>query len=187
MIKFNLQTLEAAISRLSKREKQGLTVAVFFVDLILLDRGVIAPIASKMSSLDGEIQEEKANIKKGLRLVAQKDNIRLEAGKYDSYVASSKSQEEEMTFVLKEIEKLASKNSVYLVDMKPGGSEETPVAKKYFINLDVEAQMEQLTGFMYDIESSSRFLIIEKYQIEPKSKDSSVAECSMTISKIVLP
>ena len=47
--------------------------------------------------------------------------------------------------------------------------------------------MEQLTGFMYDIESSSRFLIIEKYQIEPKSKDFSVAECSMTISKIVLP
>ena len=125
MIKFNLQTLEAAISRLSKREKQGLAVAIFFVAMILLDRGVIAPIASKItSSLDAEIQEEKANIKKGLRLVAQERTIYVSKPKSTiPYVASSKSQEEEMTFVLKELEKLASKNSVYLVDMKPGGSE----------------------------------------------------------------
>jgi len=177
MVKFNL----------SKRERLGLNLAVFFVALILLDRGIINPIASKMSSLDKEIQEERADIKKDLRLVAQKDNIHREAGKYDSYAASSKSQEEEMTFVLKEIEGLANKNSVYLIDMKPGGSQETASTKKYFISLNVEAQMEQLTAFMYDVESSSRFLIIEKYQIEPKSKDSSVAKCNMTISKVVLP
>jgi Tfp pilus assembly protein PilO len=187
MGKFNLQQLNAFISRLSKRERMGLNLAVFFVALILLDVGIINPIASKMNSLDKEIQEEMAKIKRDVRLVAQKDNIRREAGKYDSYVARSKSEEEEMTFVLKEIEELASTSSVYLADMKPGGLKETASTKKYFINLVVEAQMEQLTQFMYGIESSSRFLIIEKYQIEPKSKDSSVAKCSMTISKVVLP
>ncbi|MBI3602535.1 MAG: hypothetical protein HY209_06575 [Candidatus Omnitrophica bacterium] len=187
MVKFNLQQLDATISHLSKRERLGLNLAVFFVALILLDRGIINPIASKMRSLNKEIQEEMADIKKDMRLVAQKDNIRLEAGKYDSYVVSSKSEEEEITFVLKEIEGLANKSSVYLIDMKPGGLKKTASAKKYFINLNLEAQMEQLTEFMYGVESSSRFLIIEKYQIEPKSKDSSVAKCSMTISKIMLP
>lgn len=187
MLKFDLKQLEAAINRLSKREKQGLALAVFVVALILLDMGIIKPIASKMSSLDAEIQQERTSIKKDLRLVAQKDNIRLEAVKYDSYVASSKSDEEEMTLILKEIEELANKNSIYLVDMKPGGSQETASAKKYFISLNLEAQMEQLAQFMYDVESSKRFLIIEKYKIEPKSKDSSVAKCSMTISKVALP
>jgi len=187
MDKFNLQQLDAVIGRLSKRERWGMNLAVFFVALILLDRGVVSPIASKMSSLNQEIQEERTNIKKDLRLVAQKDNIRLEAVKYDSYVTSSKSEEEEMTVVLKEIEGLANKNSVYLIDMKPGGSQETASAKKYFISLNIEAQMEQLAQFMYDVESSNSFLIIEKYKIEPKSKDSSVAKCGMTISKVALP
>jgi Tfp pilus assembly protein PilO len=187
MVKFNLQQLDAVFTRLSKRERQGAILAVFFVTLILLDRGIINPIMSKMSSLNKEIQEEMANIKKDLRLVAQKDNIRLEAGKYDTYVTVSKTEEEEITFVLKAIEDLANKSSVYLVDMKPAGMKETATTKKYFINLDVEGQMEQLTDFMYGVESSSRFLIIEKYQIEPKSKDSSVAKCSMIISKVVLP
>ena len=47
--------------------------------------------------------------------------------------------------------------------------------------------MEQLVDFMYNIENSDKLLMIEKYQISPKSKESSVAKCAMSISKIVIP
>jgi hypothetical protein len=187
MVKINLQQLYAMLSRLSKREKLVLNLTVLVISLTLLDRMIINPITFKMRSLNKEIQEEMTSIKKNIRLVAQKETIRSEAGKYDSYVSSSKSEEEEITSALKEIENLANKSSVYLIDMKPGGLKETSSTKKYLINLNLEAQMEQLTDFMYEIESSNWMFTIEKYQIGPKSKDSSVAKCSMTISKMVLP
>ena len=186
-MRFNLQQLYGALTHLSKRERLVLNVTVFFISMTLLDRLIINPISSKMRSLTQEIEGEKTVIKKNLRLVAQKEKIRQESEKYDSYVSSSQSEEEEITSILKEIENLANKSSVYLIDMKPGGLKESAPARKYLINLNLESQMEQLTEFMYNIESSKSLFIIEKYQIGPKSKESSVAKCSMTISKIVIP
>jgi hypothetical protein len=40
---------------------------------------------------------------------------------------------------------------------------------------------------MYKIEGSERLLAIERYQMMPKSRESSVARCNMTIAKIVVP
>ncbi|MCM8782891.1 MAG: type II secretion system protein M, partial [Candidatus Omnitrophica bacterium] len=64
------------------------------------------------------------------------------------------------------------------------GLRESGTFKKYVINLSCEAQMPQLVEFMYNIESSHRLLSIDKYQITPKSKETGVASCTMTIAKI---
>lgn len=175
------------LSRLSKKEKMIFYLAVFFVSLALLDHLIVSPISSKINSLNKEIQEKELAIKKFLHLIVLKDKILAESKKYSSLVDDTESQEEEMTSILKEIENLANKTSVYLIDMKPAGFKETGSAKKYQINLNCEAQMEQLTDFMYSIENSNKLLTIEKYQLSPKSKESSVVRCSMSISKIVMP
>ncbi|HNW40109.1 MAG TPA: GspMb/PilO family protein, partial [Candidatus Omnitrophota bacterium] len=85
----------------------------------------------------------------------------------------------------KEIESLASKSSVYLVDMKPSGTKESGSSKRIMINLNCEAQMEQLVDFMYNLENSNILLSIEKYQLTPKTKESSVAKCSISVYKVV--
>ncbi len=183
----DIKTIYTVLARLSKREKIILYAAVIFVSLTLLDRLIISPIASKMNSLDKQIQESESGIKRNLRILAQKDKILAEHAKYNSYVSSSGSEEEELTLILKEIESLANKGSVYLVEMKPAGIKSMGSSKKYLISLSCEAQMEQLTEFMYNIENSSKLLSVERYQISPKSKESSVVKCSLSIGKIVIP
>ncbi|MBU1061781.1 MAG: hypothetical protein KJ952_03545, partial [Candidatus Omnitrophica bacterium] len=178
--------LYSFLARLNKREKAILYGALFIVSLTALDRLVIYPIFSKMEALDEEIKKTESDIKKNLHILSHKDRILAEKTKYNSFLSSSKSGEEEMTTLLKEIEVLANENSIYLVDMKPRGLEDVGGSQKYFINLNCEAQMEQLTTFMYAIESSDRLFTIEKYQISPKSKDSSLARCNMAISKIIV-
>ena len=178
------QALYTFLSHLSKREKVVVYATAFFISLMLLDRMIISPISGKINSLDKEIQAKESDVKKNLRILAQKNRILTESAKYSFFLAGSKSEEEEMTFILKEIENMANKSSVYLIDLKPGGVKTVGSSKKYAVNLTCEAQMEQLTEFMYDIESSDKLLTIEKYQIGPKSKESSVARCTMSISKI---
>jgi len=46
--------------------------------------------------------------------------------------------------------------------------------------------MEQLISFMYEVEASLKWLSIEKYEITPKSKDSSIAKCNLVVSKRVM-
>ena len=182
-----LQAVYNFIGRLNKREKVIFYATITFVSLAFLDRLLITPIYSKIKSLNDEIEVRKSVIKQNLHILAQKDRIKSEMDKYALFLISAKSEEEETTSLLQEIEGIANEAGVYLVDMKPGGLKDMGSSKKYLINLNCEAQMEQLTDFMYNIENSSTLLTIEKYQISPKSKDSSVVKCSMAIVKLVMP
>lgn len=184
---FKLQAFYTVFTRLPKKEKIILYLAVFFISLVILDRLIISPVFSKMKSLDKETQIKEAEIKKNLRILAQKERILSENVKYGSFLNSFESSEDQAASSLKEIEDYADKASVYLIDMKPASVKDAGALKKYLINLNCEAQMEQLTSFMYNIENSKELLTIEKCQISPKAKGSSVARCSMTISKTITP
>lgn len=181
-----IQVFRKFLSRLSKREKLIFYGALFFISLTLLDRFVLYPIFSRIEELDKEIRAKESGIKKSLHILAHKDRIVAERKKYRSFATDLKGKEEEMTSLLKEVEKLANDSSVYLVDLKPAGLKKAGASEKYFISLNCEAQMEQLARFIYDLEDSNKLFSVERYRINPKSKDSSVARCSMYISKIVM-
>ena len=183
----SLNQLQLYLARLSGREKTVFSAAILIVSLTALDRLVVFPIFSKMDELTAEIGEKESGIKKCLHILAHKDRILAAGIKYKTFIKSARSVEEEMTTFLKEIENLASQNSIYLVDMKPGGVEEKAETKKYVPNLNCESQLEQLVEFMYSIERSDKLLTIERYKINPKSKESSVARTSISISKMVVP
>jgi len=185
----NLQILGALklfLGRLSKKEKIIFYVAVAIVALLILDRAIVSPVFSKVRSLNKEIQDKQAEIKKNLKILSQKERIISESTKYGSFLSDSTlGDDEQITLMLKELESLASRSSVYLVDMKPAGIKETGSSKRILINLNCEAQMEQLVDFMYNMENSSSLISIDKYQLAPKTKDSSVAKCSITVYKVV--
>lgn len=183
----NIQQIYGALSHLPKRQRPVLYFAVSLVLLLAIDRAVIYPVSSRIDSLNKEIDAKETGIKRDLHILSMKDKIVNESSKYSSFFYSAKSDEEQNTIILKEVESLANRSSVYLIDIKPAGVKETGTAKKFLINLSCEAQMEQLVDFMYNIENSIQLLIIEKFQISPKSTESSVARCTMTVSKIALP
>jgi len=188
MIKFpDIQKFHKLLSTLSINEKRLLYVAIIVVGLFLLDRLIISPIYNKISSLNKDTQTMETGIKRNLRILAQKERILTEVQNYKSFLSKEASDEEITTSFLKEIEELANKSSIYIIDMKPSGiKEERSKIKKYFINLNCEAEMEQIMAFMYSVENAPSLLSIEKYQISPKPKESAIAQCIMTIAKIVI-
>jgi hypothetical protein len=183
----NPKAIIAAFSRLSKRDKMIAYIVMFLLSLIVLDRMILSPVSSKMKLLNEEIKAKEANIKKSLRIISQKDRITAESQKYSPYMGKGSSEEEEISNFLKDVEELASNSSVYLVDLKPGGVSSVGSAKKCLVLLNCEAQMQQIITFMFNIENSNKLLTIEKYQINPKSRESTVAQCVITVSKIIMP
>jgi len=179
-----IQSIVAFISRLSKRERTIAYVVIIFISVAAMDRLIISPVFSKMKSLEGAIADKEANIKKSVRIVSQKDRIAVESAKYSSFLTSALSEEEEMVSLLKELEKIANASSVYLLDMKPVNAQNVGSFKKYAVTLNCEAQMEQLIDFMYNIENSKKMLMIEKFQIGPKAKKSSIARCGLTVYRV---
>lgn len=183
----DIKKLYAFFSKLSKRERLILYVALGFISLTILDRLIVHPVLSKMRLLVEEIQEEESKTKRDLHIVAQKERIIKETKKYAAYSSRDFSPEEIIILFLKELGNLADKTSVYLVDIKPSGTKVEDVYKKYLVNLNCEGQMEQIINFMYNIETSDNLLKIEKYNISPQTEGSSLARCAMTVSRVVMP
>lgn len=182
-----MQTLSSILARISKREKIILYAAVSVISLSILDWLVINPVLNKLETLNKGIEEKEAGIRRNLHILAYKDKIIAESAKYGAFLDNYETGEEEVTSILKEVERLANEGSLYISDMAPRrGAGKVGESIEYSITLTCEATMEEIIKFMHDIENSRRLLTIRRYELGPKSRDSSKAQCSMTISKMVM-
>jgi hypothetical protein len=177
----------AFFAKMSKKEKLVFGIALGFVLIAFFDRVIFAAIMSRMRTIDEETRTKQLVLKKDLKVLAQKDAILTQDKDYSVYSVQAKSEEEEISGILKEIEGLATQAGVYLGEIKPGGVKEETVMKKYTITLACEATMEQLAGFMYLIENSKTLFTIDNYSLTVKDKEKGTLKCGMTISKVVVP
>ena len=173
-------------SKLSKTEKKVLFVTLLFLGFAFADRVIVLPITTSLSSLTANIHEQEGAIKKSMNVLLHKEGIIAESREYMAYSVEAKNPEEEMVGLLMEVESVAEKSGVSLIYVKPGTVKEEKGIKKYYSNLECEAPMEQVATFFHSIESSTKLIKIEKYQIQPKSKESSIARCSVSVYKTVL-
>jgi hypothetical protein len=177
----------AFVSTLSKKEKFIFAVTAAFIIIAFLDRVVFQVIFSKMEVLDEQIKAQQLLIKKDLRVLAQKNAIISEDTRYSVYSVKPKSEEEEISGILKEIESLATQAAVYMGEIKPAGVKDEKIAKKYSITLTCEATMEQLAQFMNLIENSKVLFIIDSYSLAIKDREKGTLKCALAISKVVVP
>jgi hypothetical protein len=172
--------------KLSKTEKKILWVAGLLVALSFADRVIVMPVVTTLSTLNTSIHEQESSIRKSMNVLLHKEGITAESREYMSYSVEAKNPEEEMVGLLREVEAAAEKTGVNLMYVKPANTKDENGVKKYYCTLECEAPMEEVATFFHDIESSTKLLKIEKYQIQPKSKESSTARATVTIYKTVL-
>ena len=120
-------------SKVSKREKIGLSIAAVIVAVTFLDTLVIKPIRTNMSRMGRQIELYEGELMRDLQSLNEKKAITLEYQKYTQYVTKAGSEEEEVAKILAEIEELARKSSVNLVDITPQVSRDVDFYKEYII------------------------------------------------------
>lgn len=171
----------------TKRERAVLAATLIVILSVATDRFVVTPVLASLAKTQRQILDEETAVRNSLYLLLKKKEIAAESREANRYVTPPNSPDEEVTGLLREIEAMADQASLNLLYVKPAaGRGGNAGVMKYLANLECEADMEKIVSFFYNIGSSSKLIKIEKYEIQPKSKDSSVARCVMTISKTVL-
>jgi Tfp pilus assembly protein PilO len=173
-------------SKLSKSERRIFAVTALFLGFVFIDRVIVMPITTTLTGLSANVREQESSIRKSMAVLQHKETILAESKEYMAYSVEAKNPEEEMVGLLKEVESVAERSGVSLIYVKPGTVKEEKGIKKYYANLECEAPMEQVAAFFHDIESSNALIKIEKYQIQPKSKESSTARSTISVYKTVL-
>ncbi len=172
--------------KLSKKEKIGLLIAFGFLAAAFLDRLIVAPIRNKIKRINREIEISEKQLSMNLRNIKQKDIIEQKYEKYVDYVKRSGSDEEEVARILGEIEVLARKSSVYLVDTKPQTPKRVDFYKQYMVEIEGEGEMRSIIKFLYELNVSPQLLRAEKVRLSIKAKKRGVIKVSMLITKVLI-
>lgn len=174
------------LSRLSKRERYILYITVVVVISVLFEKVVLSPIMERLNKLNREIFIQEKKLERYVRILAQEDLIASEYKKYTPFIRQSRSDEEQMSELLSEIEKMANKTSIFLTDIKPGKIEKVGRYREYSIKIGTESEIGHLANFIYQLEQSPRLLRVKDFYLTPKKKESPILKARMTITQILI-
>lgn len=177
--------IKALVSKLSKRERINLILAVILLLGVLIDRLVYQPIASRFEAFNQEIQAQEQKLRKNRGYLAARERILEEHKIYMGYLSRAGSDEEETSRLLSEVEGLARESDLFITNMKPQVVAPPDFEKQYSIEIEFKGEMAQLIKFLYGLHQSKYLLNNQQFRLT-KDKSSSSIKGYLSITKTVL-
>ncbi|MBU1887577.1 MAG: hypothetical protein KKB46_00050 [Candidatus Omnitrophica bacterium] len=175
------------IPKLSKKERLGAYAALFFVVFTFLDRVVISPISSKLQDLSSEIAVMEKAVRVDLEILGEKEEIYRQFQRYRPFIEKTRSDEEEMAFMLSDVEVSAGMTEVTLVNLKPYPPSEVAFYKKYQTDIEIVGEMPKLVDFLYRLRSSKQLLRIDSLKLTQDGKKANIVRAYALVSKVLIP
>lgn len=173
--------------QLSAKEKIGLGLGIAVALLAIFDRAVIGPLSAKTRHLNQEIKLAELDLCRDLRNLEEKESITRKFQDYAKYVRQMGSDEEEMARVLREVEILAKKSLVNLLNVKPQMPQSKDLQKQFTVEIEADGDMPAIVMFMQQLNTSDCLLRSEKIALKLIDKDKSLLRASILVTKIVIP
>jgi Tfp pilus assembly protein PilO len=149
----------------------------------LISSVIFAPFHSRLAELARSVTVQESKYKKGVSLLAIKEEINKAYERYATYFSvQGYSDEETIASFLKAVEKISRESGLTILDMKPQKeSKSDKYSKQYQINIKAEGHMQEFINFLYALHDAPLLFSIEKMTIAPKSEDSPDLSITLTM------
>ena len=151
---------------------------------------VVSPIILKFEMLNKTIQIKEIKLRKDLKIIEEKGNIESEYAKHSKELRQRKTDEEEVTSLLSNIESVAQSIPISITDMKPRAIKKIDFHKRLAVDIEIEADMDEVTKFIYNLQNGPNLLKIERLRIKTSSsrrKTPSKLKGYLLVTKILIP
>jgi len=173
------------LERLSKREKAIVYILITIVAVSLIYGLLLEPFFKYWNSLNREIRLVKVELQKSLLIIKDKKRIDEEYGLYADKLKAGTSIEQDMTYILNELETLARSSNLKIVSMRPKPPKDKEYYKRFIVEIETESDMSALMKFIYNIKKSPQLLKVDRLNLNTKSSQQGVViRASMIISKV---
>jgi Tfp pilus assembly protein PilO len=174
------------IDHLNKREKKLFYIVLVFLAIVFSNNFVVTPLKKEIGLVKQEKIKKEIEWKKNNQIIKQKKQIKEEFEKYMAFIKKKGSDEEDVASFLKEIESLAQKSKVSLINIKPQPVKKMEFYKKYTIEIKGEGHIEQFVKFIYYLQKSYQILKVEKIHFNVRNSFSTRVKGSLIITKILV-
>ncbi|MCX5667989.1 MAG: type 4a pilus biogenesis protein PilO [Candidatus Omnitrophica bacterium] len=175
------------INNFNKRERYLALATLSIVSIALVYVFIIDPIATRWKSLNSQIRSKVNMLEKDSRLAANQKAIRSEYAKLSKQGRPAKSKDQEVAQTLTFIEGVSKNDGCFIVNIKPVDIKNADSYKEILIDVTIEANMAQISKFLYDIENPRENLIdIKRFGVSSKYGQTGVLKSTFLISKALL-
>jgi len=175
-------------SNFSKREKAVLSITVSLIFVFLIYNFAIQPITAKFEALKKKILINERKLKKNLSVLGQKDMVESEYLKYSQLLKQKDSDEQEMSALLSDIESIAQEVAIRVTNMKPKGVKSVNFYKRLSVDIEVEAELNEITKFIYNLQKEPHLLSVDNLRLKQKRRHrSSVLRGYLLVTKDLIP
>lgn len=176
------------LKNITKREKTIFLITFVVILIMLCYNFLIEPLTKKITFANNEIGVSQIELNKIQRLLLEREEI---LSFYEQYAKDVKikgaSDEEAIANFLSNVESLARKSSVLINDVKPKPTKDFDNYKKFSFDLEIDGSIDNITKFIYELESSSEAIKVERLQISVKTGKDDILKADLTISKLTMP
>jgi len=157
--------------KLSKNERFLLNGVCIVLVVFFLDRFAVQSIRDRGEQLNEEIKKQELSYKKRSALLSNKEKIEQRFVEYGKYLQTKKgSDEDSLADIFSYLESLARKNNLTLVDVKPNNeNSESEYLVSYPIEVEVEASLNLLLDFFYELSEGVPMVDIKKVSLKVKA------------------
>jgi hypothetical protein len=181
-----LNDILARLAKLSPRQRRLVYVAAAILGVALLERVIYAPVSNRLYELDQEIVAKENQLRRNLRNLATREEVLQAYAPYTTHVSPTGSDEATTGRVLKEIEELARKSGLALVNVRPKPATKVDVGKQYPVEVELDTQMAPLIRFIHGLHGSKHLMRVKQLRLDPKGGRGPQVKVYLLINKSVI-
>ncbi len=174
------------LPHLSKRESRILSFTGLTVILALSYNFLFEPLIKKWKDLNSAIISKQIKLEKSHRIIEEKPIILKSYNSYYPFLKTKGNNEEEMRLFLGQIEELSKKNNVSIKEIKPGRIEDKKLYKEFSCNIEIEAEISDISKFLYELTKPPYLLKTKRFELRAKGGKDSFLKGSLLITKLTL-
>lgn len=175
------------VSRLSGRERYLAVITASIIALALLYAVIIAPISATMASVNARIRAKLISIEKDRKILAGQDILASEYARLSKNARMPGSEEQASADTLAYLEKIATNDGCFIVNMKPLGTSDNGTHKELLFDVTAEGGMSQFTKLLYDMEHPRDVLVnVKRFTLTSKSGQPGILKGTFLIGKMLL-
>jgi len=176
------------IKKLTKREQKIFVVCVAVLCVYVGFSIFFEPLMAKLTAVDEEIRIYEGRLNKNIRTVEKAKGSQRQYDEYLSRFKQSKTDEQVMTSILSEIERVSGKFGLPISELKPKRVMRDEHFNKFSVSLMINGELIDILRFLHTLQDRPHFFNLEEARFDTVTRRTSTTiKTHLVLSKILIP
>lgn len=173
---------------LTKRERSISVICILLVVSYIGFNGIYKPLSERLEFLDQKAVVLQEQLKKNEGIIQSAKAVEKDYTETIGRFKQTKSNEQEMSAILSEIEQVARQLGLQIADLKPQRVKTDANFNRFSVSLTISSELDNIIQFLYELQREPHFFNVEEVRFDKGAQRGVEAlKTSLILSRFLIP